>query len=252
MKRILFATAIAVATMVSAPAFAQGFVGAQAAHTEVDAGPVSVDGNVYDVFGKVVTPLNDTLAFQFDGDVNWNDIEGLDHSVAGGGAVHLYRETPANKLGVFGGVAAEDGDNMWYGGAEAQVYPSDNFDLAVSLGYFNDDEVDVEGWTLGGTGTLFLNDNFDVFANAGFGRADVLSMNDVKGWDAGVGLEYQLSGAPISFYGAYDHTDLDDLDAKADTVSVGVTYSWSGSLKERQHRGPSLPGLSGVAGAFKF
>jgi len=252
MKSVMFAAVVAAAAMASAPAFAQGFVGAQVGHTNVDVGSYSVDGNVYDVFGKVVTPLNDTLAFQFDGDVNWNDIEGLDHSAAGGAAVHLYRETPANKVGVFGGVGAENGDNLWYGGVEAQVFASDNFDMAGSLGYFNDDQVDVEGWAVGGTGTLFLNDNFDVFANAGFARADVLSMNDVKGWNGGVGLEYQMSGAPISIYGAYDHTDIDDLDAKADTVSVGITYSWSGSLRERQHRGPSLPGLSGVASAFRF
>jgi len=251
MKRILFATAVAVAALASAPAFAQGYVGAQIANLHIDAAGASTNGNVYDVFGSVVTPLNDALAFQFDGDVNWNDIEGLDHSAAGGATVHLYHETPANKVGGFIGVAAENGDNLWNGGLEAQVFPSDNFNLGGAVGYFNDTELDVEGWAVAANGTLFLNDNLDVYANGGFAQGSIGSVDDVFGWGAGVGVEYQLSTAPVSFYLGYDHSNIDDFDAKADGVSVGVTYSWSGSLKERERRGPSLRGINYVAGLFR-
>ena len=41
------------------------------------------------------------------------------------------------------------------------------------------------------------------------------------------------------------------LGSHEDQVSVGVTYSWSGSLRERERRGPSLHGISYIAGAFR-
>lgn len=251
MKRTLFAAAIAAAALASAPAFAQGYVGAQAANMHIDAAGSSANGNVYDVFGSVVTPLTDTMAFQFDGDVNWNNIDGLDHAAAGGATIHAYHETPNNKVGGFIGAAAENGDTLWNGGLEAQLFPSDNFNLGGGVGYFNDHELDVEGWAAAANGTVFINDNLDVYANGGFAQGSIGNANNVFGWGAGAGVEYQLSTVPMSFYLGYDHSDIHDFDAKADEVSVGVTYSWSGSLKERERRGPSLRGISYVAGLFK-
>lgn len=251
MKRVLFATAMAIAAMASAPAFAQGYVGAQVANVHADAAGESANGNVYDVFGAVVTPLTDTMAFQFDGDVNWNDIDGLDHSAAGGATIHAYRQTPANKLGAFIGVAAEDGDNLWNGGVEAQVFPSDNLNVGGALGYFNDDELNVEGGAATANVVYFLNDDLDVYGNVGFAQASTDFDDQVRGWGAGAGVEYQLSSLPMSFYLGYDHSDIHDFDAKADQVSVGVTYSWAGSLRDRERRGPGLRGISYIAGLFR-
>jgi len=247
MKKVLFATAMAVAALVSAPALAQGYVGASGTYNKVDAMGSSDHTNWYDVFGAVVAPVNDTFAFQFDGDVSWTNSNNVSNDTIPSGNAHFYRETENSKLGAFVG-AADVGGTIWDAGIEGQAFlPSSN--IGGAIGYFKDDDFNVDGWAAQGNGALFINDNFDLYGSLGYISASGGGA-DVTGWKGGVGAEYQLSSTPVSFFAEYDHGDINDFDLTTDGVTVGVTYSWSGTLRERNHRGPSLSGLAGLVTLF--
>ncbi|MGE5565513.1 MAG: outer membrane protein [Parcubacteria group bacterium] len=245
MKKVLFATAMAVVALAAAPALAQGYVGASTTYSKYDSAGSGDHANWYDVYGGVVAPLSDAYALQFDGDLGWTNSDAATDDTAASGNVHLYRETPNSKLGVFAG-AADVGGTIWNAGVEGQAFlPSSN--IGGAIGYVKDDEFDVDGWAAQANGAVFVTDNFDLYGNLGYASVDG---GNVDGWRGGVGAEYQLASTPISFFGEYSHADISDWDYKTDNFTVGVTYSWSGTLRERNHRGPSLSGLSGLAGLF--
>ena len=251
MKKYLFATAMAVAALSSAPAFAQGHIGASASHTEVEAFGLEGDGNLYNVFGAVVLPLNETFSWQFDGDVAVTDIDGADDETAVSGTAHLYKGTEAHKVGGFAGFTTSDDVTVWNVGAEGQLF-LDNVNLGGAIGYFNVDDLEVDGVGIRGTATVFVNDNFSLGGGLGYASADAAGF-DVDGWSASVGAEYQLSNAPLSFFGGYNRTDIEDADLEADTFTLGVAYSFgSATLKERERSGASLDGLGSLAGMFAF
>ena len=47
-------------------------------------------------------------------------------------------------------------------------------------------------------------------------------------------------GTPWSITGGYDHAELSDIDADADTFKIGVRYSFGGDLKARDRSGADL------------
>lgn len=251
MKKYLFVTAMAVAALSSAPAFAQGHIGASASHTDVEVFGLEGDGNLYNVFGAVVLPLNETFSWQFDGDVAVTDIDGAEDETAVSGTAHLYKGTEANKVGGFVGFTTADDISVWNVGAEGQLF-LDNVNLSGAVGYFNVDDLEVDGVGIRGAATMFITDNFSVGGNLGYATADADGF-DVDGWSVGVGAEYQLSNAPLSFFGRYGRTDIEEADLEADTITLGVTYSFgSATLKERERGGASLGGLGSLAGMFAF
>ena len=251
MKKFLLATAMTVATFASAPAFAQGHIGASASHTEVEVFGLEGDGNLYNVFGAAVLPLNETFSWQFDGDVAVTDIDGADDETAVSGTAHLYKGTDANKVGGFVGFTTADDYAVWNVGAEGQLF-LDNVNLGGAVGYFNVDDLEVDGVGIRGTATVFANDNLSFGAGLAYASADAGGI-DVDGWNARVGAEYQLPAAPLSFFAAYSRTDIEDADLEADSITLGLTYSFgTATLKERERNGASLDGLGGLAGMFAF
>jgi len=245
MKKVLFAAAMAVAALTAAPALAQGYVGASTTYSKYDAAGANDHAQWFDLFGAAVAPMNDTYAFQFDGDLGWTNSDLFSDDTVGSGNIHFYREAPNSKLGVFGGVV-DAGGTIWDAGVEGQAFlPSSN--IGGALGYVKDDEFDVDGWAAQVNGAAFINDNFDLYGNLGYASLDG---GNLDGWRGAVGAEYQLASTPVSFFGEYSHIDISDFDATTDDFTVGVTYSWSGTLRERNHRGPSLSALSGLASLF--
>lgn len=242
MKKTLFAAAMAVAAFAAAPVMAQGYVGASYTYGKYDAAGYKDHNNWYDAFGAVVAPVSDAYAFQFDGDVSWTNSDNVDNDTLVSGNAHFYREMENSKIGVFAGLA-DAGGTIWNAGVEGQAFLP-NANIGGALGYFKDDDFDVDGWAAQVNGTTFITDNFDIYGNLGYVSAD---SGNVDGWRAGAGAEYQLSSAPVSFFAEYSHGDISDFDVTSDNFSVGVTYSWSGTLRERNHRGPSLSGLGGLA-----
>jgi len=251
MKKILFATAMTVATLAGAPAFAaKGYVGAAATHTEVDVAGFEGDGATYDLFGGVAVPTSESWGLQFDGGVTFSDFDDSDNDTSVSGNAHLYHESEGGKIGGFVGASSGGDITVWNGGVEGQAF-LDNMNLSGSVGYFSVDDFDVDGWGALGSASVFVTDNFTMFGGLGFATADAGGV-DVDGWTGSVGAEYQLANTPVSFFGAYSHGDVGDFDVTSDSFTLGVTYSFSGTLKERERSGPGLPGLSGIAGLFLF
>jgi len=246
MRNLLFASAFAVAALASAPAFAQGYVGASATNANVEVGPFEDDAMAYDVFGAVVLPTGGPIGIQLNGDVGFSDED--DSEAVFSGTAHAYMQAETHKLGAFVGGTTSDGESLWNVGVEGQYF-YDNMNLGGAIGYFSADDVDVDGWGAQGTLTTYLTDNFSLSGNVGYASADAGGF-DIDGWSAGVGAEYQLAATPISFFGSYQHGDIEDADLTVDALTVGVTYSFSGTLKERGRTGPSLGGLGGLAGLF--
>lgn len=252
MKKYLFATTMALAVVASAPAFAQGQVTASASHTEVEVFGLEGDGNVYNLSGGFVLPMNDAFAWQFDGGVAVTDVDDADEETAVSGTAHLYQNNEASKIGGFAGFSTSDDLTVWNVGAEAQLFLNDNVNLGGSVGYFNVDDLDVDGFGLQGQATFFATDNLAFSGSLGYAKADADGF-DVDGWNGGLGAEYQLASTPLSFFAAYDHTEIEDVDMDADTITVGLTYSFgTATLKERERKGASLNGLGGLARMFAF
>lgn len=254
MKKYLFASAMSLSVLVAAPAFAApGIVGAAATHTEVDVLGFEGDGAAYNIFGGYVQPLSEGLALQVDGDVTFTDVDGAEDETVLSGAAHLYHGSETGKVGGFAGFSNADEYTVWSAGAEGQLF-LEQVNLGGALGYFNVEDLDVDGFGVSGTATFFATDNFALSGTAGYASAEIEDLDvDLDGWNVGVGAEYQFAAAPVSVFAAYSRTDIEDVDLEADSFSIGVAYSFgSATLKERERSGPSLGGLGGLAGMFAF
>ncbi|HEX6866677.1 MAG TPA: outer membrane beta-barrel protein [Caulobacteraceae bacterium] len=251
MKKFLFATAMAAATLAAAPAFAaNGYVGVTGSHTEVDVGSSTGDANSFGLVGAGVTPLGANLGLQFDGGVVFNDSDDLSDDTAFAGGLHLYRGASNSRFGGFAGVTTSDDVTTWDVGGEGQIFLN-NVVLDGAIGYFNIDDLDVDGWGGRVGASVFPNDNFSISGGFGLATADGDSV-DTDGWMAGIGTEFQMSTMPVSFSANYNHSEIDDFDLEVDTVSIGVNYNFGGgTLKDRKTTGPGLGGL-GLAGLFRF
>jgi hypothetical protein len=246
MKTILFATALSVAALAAAPALAQGTAGVAVTHTEAEVGDFETDGKSFDIFAAAVAPLTGPWGVQMDGGINFVEDDDSDDDTTLNGALHLYHETPNNKVGAFVGANTGDEDTVWNGGVEGQVF-LDNANLGAAVGYITSGESDVDGWGAVGSGALFLNDNFSLSAQLGFVSLEAEGV-DVDGWNGGVGAEYQLPNTGVTLFAGYNHGEIEDADATADSITVGLSFNFSGTLLERERRGPSLNGLGSVGG----
>ena len=85
----------------------------------------------------------------------------------------------------------------------------------------------------------FFDDNFAIEGNVGFASIDS-SGDDEDATSVGIGAGYQLASAPVSIFGGWQHSEIDDSDLDFDTFGVGVRYNWGGTLLDRDRSGASL------------
>lgn len=244
MKNYLFASAFAVAALMSTSAFAQvsGYAGAAYAHAHLDTPLGDVKGDGYALAAAVFAPVNETIGFQVDATAA--DAEDADPAL--GATVHLVADAGGARFGGFASVLDVEEDTMWAFGGEAQAAVTDKVTLAGVLAYatLNDADIDIVG--AGGEARVFATDNLRI--GGALGYLDVQDV-DVSAWTYGVEAEYQLTAMPISVFGGVNRVDMDDFDVTIDTISVGVRYNFGGqTLKARDQDGASLPGLTGLSG----
>lgn len=239
MKKHLFATAFTAAALFAAPALAaSGYVGVDAAHSEVEIAGVEGDGEAYGLSGAVAMPVSETIGLELDGSIAQSDTDGDDLTVYSATA-HVYQMTDSGRFGAFGGLAAADDVATWSVGLEGQGY-TDKVNLGGAIGYVRQQDADLNAWGAAGSVDYFVSDNLSVGANVALAVADVSGF-DGELWNVGVDAEYLIPSLPVSIYGAYDHSESDDIDMNADTFSVGVRFNFgAGSLKERSRQGPGL------------
>lgn len=251
MKLRLFATAALAAAALSAPALAQdqiGSAGISAANTQIDVAGLEAEGNAYVLDGAVAVKANDNWTVTLAGSAGEADGD-LDDDTALNLAVGATYNGGDWRVGPTVSFNTAGDDTLWTVGAVAQKY-LDRVTLAGGVSFGQVDGADADIWTVGGEARFFVTDNFRIDAGAAWATAEAAGF-DIDGWNVGVDAEYQFAGTPWSITGGYSRASIEDIDAEADTFSVGFRYTFGGDLKARDRAGADLgAGGNPFAAAF--
>jgi len=251
MKLHLFVTAAVAAASLSAPAFAAdavGSIGLSAAHTELDLGPISADGEAYTLDGSVALQTAPNWTVTLGGAAVTTD-NGIGDDTTASGNVALTYAGSDWRAGGFVGAGETAGETLWAVGAVAQKHIGD-VTLVGTAGYGKVDGIDADLWGARGDIRYFVSDNFRINGGLGVARIDG-SGADADLWTIGAGGEYQFAGTPWSVFAGVDHTEANDLDLTADTVKIGLRFGFGGDLKARDRSGADLAGASALFGALQ-
>jgi hypothetical protein len=239
MKTRLFAAAAIVAVAFSGSAFAQtvGSVGAAVNYDNLDTSIADGDGTAVKVDGSVAIPTGQNWTVTLNGNVDVSDNDLRNDTVASGTA-HLTTTVNDWRVGGFTALSRPNNDTLWAVGAEAQKY-LDNVTLSAVAAYGQSNDLDADLYSVRGEVRYFVTDDFRLNGGAGYSKLD--GARDADVWDVNVGGEYKFANTGWSTFGKYTHTESDDLfDLKDDSVSLGVRYTFGGSLKARDHAGADL------------
>lgn len=251
MKIRLFATAALAAAALSAPALAQdaiGSAGINLANTQIEVAGVEADGNTYAIDANVAVKATENWTATFAGSLGETDGD-LGDSSALNLAIGATYAGADWRVGPTVSFNNNEDTNMWSVGGVAQKY-LDRVTLAGAVTYGSIDDVDADIWTVGAEARFFVTDTFRIDAGAAWAQADAAGV-DVDGWNVGLDAEYQFAGTPWSITGGYSHAKIEDVDADADTFSIGFRYTFGGDLKARDRAGADL-GAGGNPFAFGF
>jgi opacity protein-like surface antigen len=243
MRKLLIASASAVVLFSAAGAAqaegAVGHVGANYARTDLDAGGVDADQDVFQAEGSVAFDTG-SLGVAFDGSV----ADSKDIDTVWTGTAHLNYKFGAARLGGFAGLQDSNGDTLWAVGAEGQTDLAPSTVLYGQAGYGQIDDLDVDLWAARGELRQYFGENIKLTGSLGYMNADFGPL-DVDGWNVGVEGEYQFKDTPFSVFGGWSHFDSNDLDANTDTLQVGVRFTFGGAtLRGRDAAGASLSGVN--------
>lgn len=251
MKTILMTAVCAVALMGTTAQAREinGKVSGSVSQTTIDLPPLQeVEADVYTLQGGFTTPLGERFDLQVDGEINRFEYDGGDATVFSPTA-HLLMDVGPGQVGGFIGSSHSDGGTFWGAGLEAQADIAENWKVNGSVGYGNSDAGgDQDLWSARAEVRWYLTDNtrFNGFANynsTDFGSADL------DGWTFGFDAEHRFAGLPLSAFGRYEHSEIEDIDLESDTFRIGLAWSFGGSsLKDSDQRGPSMPGVRDMFG----
>lgn len=251
MRSLIIGAAAFLAVAAPGIAMAQtGYADASYASSSVDTGAGDDDADGWAVGGAVAFDAY-ALGVQLDASVGSTDADGGGESDEWNVGGHLFTRNADYLVGGFvnfGNVDADAGgdSDYWTVGAEGQYY-LDRTTLNASVSYTEAEDADLEVTAVDLGATYFFTDNFSVDGGVGFANLEG-GGDDADSISAGVGAEYQFAALPISVFGGYAHSEVDDLDLDSDTLSVGVRYNWGGTLFDRNRSGASL--ARGGAGRF--
>lgn len=249
MKKLMIAAATLLAAM-AAPGLAaakSGYVGLSYSNGNIDGGGTDID--VDTIAGEGVVAFDaGALGVQLDvsvGNIDVDNAGDADFYQLGG---HLYSRGQKWLVGGFASYTNVDADgadaDAWTVGAETQYYFA-RTTVSGALSYAEIDDADVDGWFIDGEARHFYTDNFSASLGLGYGAVDVAG-TDADLWTIGVGAEYQFASAPVSVYGAYDHSEIEidaagSPDGDVDAFTLGVRWNFGGgSLFDRDRNGAGL------------
>jgi len=226
MKKLILASAAAVALTVSLPAVAA----AQVDHVDLSYQRLETpigDGDGFAASGALLFGTGSPINLQLDASIAQSE------SVTGGGAnLHAFHRNESFAVGGFVGFTdSEFIDAIIQYGLEGAFY-LDAVTLGATVAQLDSDDLGLEATTLQGAATFFPNDN--VSLGASYGNVDVDGVGDFDVF--GLAAEFKMNG-PVSFFANYGRAE--DLDV--DIFGLGVRYNFGGkTLKERDRSGASM------------
>ena len=244
------AAAIAVVAAPSvAAAQATGFVDLSYVNSNLEQGATDIDIDTVAVGGSVAFDMQG-VGLQLDARVGNADADGgdIDFWNIGG---HIYKRTANWLFGAYvggGNVDSSPGTDAdeWTVALETQYYMNrTTLNGAISYSEVDDANIDATAVDLGVQ--HFVHDNLSIGANVGFANLDTAG-GDVDSTTLGVDAEWQMATLPVSIYGGYQRTDVDDANIESDAFYVGVRYNWGGTLYDRNRSGAGLARRQGVFG----
>ncbi|MGA0604350.1 outer membrane beta-barrel protein [Caulobacter sp. KR2-114] len=257
MKSVLFGAAAVLALATAAHAESttttSGYI--EGSYTRPDIGASGVGDTAIDVWslkGAVAAPLSGKIGGQFDADIG-----DYRFGAAGFGTNDRAVFTPTGHVfyrndqftgGAFLGIETAKGITAVGGGGEGQFYVNPKFDLEGAVGYAGVTDTDEHIFGVRVGAKYFITDNFTVggkinyarFTESGFGHEDL--------WTYGVKGQYQLKSLPLAVSLAYERGDLHSTPLHSDTLKVGLTWAFGGSLHDRDRHGASLDSASETFG----
>jgi hypothetical protein len=260
MKIAIFGALAALAFASAAQAASPSATTVLSGYADVDYGYTNVhvsglggaDVNAYGGKAAVAFPVMDDWGAQIDGAVNDfvapGSFGGGSQTVASPSGHLFYRNDQWLAGGFVGGELAPH-INLVGGGVEGQLYTVPNF---VFEGAIADGGVDKSGapnlWAGRIGGKDFITKNLSVGASVDYVNANGGGLS-ANLWTETLKGEYQLDSAPVALTLGYEHANLSRLSVSADSVLVGVRWSFGGgSLHDRETKGASLPSITDVFG----
>lgn len=249
MTKYLLGAATALAIVAPGVASAQsGYVDFAVSTGDLEVLGVEADTDGWTLGGAAAWDGSGGLGFQIDALIGESEVDGADDADSFNLGGHLFSRTSGHLVGGFlntgeidfGGGAELD---YWTFGLEGQLYLS-RTTLDGALSYSDADDADAELTAVDVGLTHFVSDNFSLGGDFGFGSIED-SGPDTDVSTLGLGGEYQFASMPISVFGGYRHSEIDDIDVEADTFSIGVRYNFGGSLFDRNRSGASLTRATG-------
>jgi hypothetical protein len=236
--------AAALAAVVALPsvaaAQATGYVGLDYANADTNVSD-STDG--WGASGAVAFAGSSSISFEVDAGI----FDGSDTDTTEAIAGHVFTRNDSYLFGGFDGYNHADSSDPWTAGLEANKY-YDNWTLAGSVVYADNNDADVSAWGVNAEGRYFINDNFRLDGDLGWASVDPGAGSNDNVWNAGVGAEYEFASVPVSVGAHYDHFEFNDANLDGNVVSVSLRYNFGGSLKDRDRSGASQSSLTGIGG----
>jgi hypothetical protein len=207
------------------------------------------------------------------------------HGDANGATGHVFYRTDQWLLGGFVGEATQsvNGGQLVGGGGEGQYYLGPwTLEAAVGVAKVNGSYYGSQHpmfWAAHADARYLVTPDLEVGAHLGYLDGSVNygtvwqdKESGPRQFGVGVSGEYRLHGTPFTFTAAYDHANgkisytqaaidpgYDHYSLAGDLVSVGVRWTFGGSIADREQHGPSLDsfvetfgGELGVASAFSY
>lgn len=248
MKTTLVATFALAAALSSAPALAQnamsGYVGGGLTNAEVEFGGLDASNDGFFADTSFAADNGNGLGVQFDGSIAVFDETTMSDSESYSGTLHLFKRNDSFGFGGFVGASENSGTTLRAVGLEAVSF-HDRVTLAGGLSYgeFDTDTAGESGGLgVNGEARFFVTDDLRLDLGAGLVRGD--DDADVRVFSAGG--ELRIPNSAVSVFADYSMYDSED-DVSANVGRIGVRFTFGGTLRERDRRGPSFTGLKTLA-----
>jgi hypothetical protein len=244
MRKYLLGAAALLAIAAPGVASAQsGYIDLGYQSSEADLGGTDVEGDGWTLGGATAWGGDGSLGVQLDGLVSSAEGDSGGDSTTWTVGGHLFSRSSGGLIGGFANFGNVDIDgggdfDVWTVGLEGQLYMArTTIDGAVS--YSEAEDLDAEMTAVDAGLTHFFTDNFSAGGAVGFGSIET-GLGDGDATTFGLNAEWQFATAPISIFGGWQHVEIDDIDADADTLGIGVRYNWGGTLFDRNRSGAGL------------